>query len=143
MTIFIYILFLHHRKVNFAYFSQHKLKLQHMQYLVTGRCVITKQGDSLRTIYSVNDQLLQFNCLFIITLTYLCIRIPTLTHKMIHHGRIMMRRRSQAQQLLATRHCGVVDGLDVDVVSFQQGVTHLVVQLSIAHLEIGPMKGDI
>lgn len=46
-----------------------------------------------------------------------------------------MRRRSQAQQLLATRYGGVVDGLDVDVVSLEQGVTHLGVQLSIAHLE--------
>lgn len=75
--------------------------------------------------------------------TNLIVRIPTLTHEVLHHGRIMMRRRSQAQQLLATRHCGVVDSLDVDVVSFQQGVTHLVVQLSIAHLEIETVKGNI
>lgn len=68
---------------------------------------------------------------------------PTLTNKVLHHGRIVMRRRSQAQQLLTSRHCGVVDGLDVDVVPVQQGVAHLGVQLSITHLENGPVKCDI
>lgn len=52
----------------------------------------------------------------------------------------MVRRRSQAQQLLTPRHCGVVDGLDVDVVSLQQDVRHLGVQLSVAHLGNGSWK---
>lgn len=70
------------------------------------------------------------------------LRIPALTHKVLHHGRVMMRRRSQTQQLLTSRHCGVVDGLDVDVVSLQQSVTHLGVQLSITHLQNWSWKGD-
>lgn len=65
------------------------------------------------------------------------LKVPALTHKVLHHGRVMMRRRSQTQQLLTARHRGVVDGLDVDVVSLQQSVTHLGVQLSIAHLQNG------
>lgn len=58
----------------------------------------------------------------------------TLTHKVLHHGRIVMRRRSQTQQLLTTRNSGVVDGLHVDVVSLHHDVTHPGVQFSIAHL---------
>lgn len=61
----------------------------------------------------------------------------TLTHKVLHHGRVVVRRRSQPQQLLTARHCGEVDGLNIDVVLLQQGVAHLGVQLSISYLENG------
>lgn len=56
------------------------------------------------------------------------------THKVLHHGGLVMRRRSQAQQLLTAGHGRVVDGLHVDVVLLQQSVTHLCVQLGVAHL---------
>lgn len=60
--------------------------------------------------------------------------MATLTHKILHHSGIVMGGRSQAQQLLTAGHGGVVDGLHVDVVSLQQTVTHLCVQLSVAYL---------
>ena len=69
--------------------------------------------------------------------------VSALTDKVLHHGGVVMRRRSQTQQLLTSRHSGVVDGLDVDVVSLQQNIAHLSVQLSVAHLQSGSGKGDI
>lgn len=60
--------------------------------------------------------------------------MAALTHEVLHHGGVVMRRGSQAQQLLTAGHGGVVDGLHVDVVSLQQTVTHLCVQLGVAHL---------
>lgn len=60
--------------------------------------------------------------------------LSSLTHEVFHHGGVVMRRGSQAQQLLAAGHGGVVDGLHVDVVFLQHAVTHLCVQLGVAHL---------
>lgn len=62
-------------------------------------------------------------------------RMAPLTHKVLHHSRVVMGGRSQAEQLLTAGHSGVVDGLHVDVVSLQQNVTHLCVQLGVAHLQ--------
>lgn len=63
-----------------------------------------------------------------------------LTHKVLHHGWVVMRGRGQAQQLLAAGHGGVVDGLHVDVVPLQQAVTQRGVQLGVAHLPQGHGK---
>lgn len=60
-----------------------------------------------------------------------------LTHKVLHHGWVVMRGRGQAQQLLAAGHGGVVDGLHVDVVFLQQAVAQRGVQLGVAHLPQG------
>ena len=57
-----------------------------------------------------------------------------LTHKVLHHGGVVMGGGGQAEQLLSTGDRGVVDGLDVDAVSLQQGVTHHGVELGVAHL---------
>lgn len=57
-----------------------------------------------------------------------------LTCEELHHGRLVEGRGSQTQQLLPAGHGGVVDGLDVDVVTLQQDVTHLRVQLCVANL---------
>lgn len=54
-----------------------------------------------------------------------------------------MGGRGQAEQLLAAGHRGVVDGLDVDVVPLQQSVTHLGVQLGIAHLPNPSWRGVV
>ena len=40
-----------------------------------------------------------------------------LTHKVAHHLRRVVGRGGDAQQLLAPGHCGVIDGLDVDIMS--------------------------
>lgn len=62
---------------------------------------------------------------------------PALTHKVLHHGGVVMRGRGQAQQLLAAGHGGVVDGLHVDVVFLQQAVAQRGVPLGVAHLPRG------
>ena len=40
-----------------------------------------------------------------------------LTYKVAHHLRRVVGRGGDAQQLLAPGHCGVIDGLDVDIMS--------------------------
>lgn len=69
--------------------------------------------------------------------------VSSLTHEVFHHGRVVMRRRSQAQQLLAAGHGGVVDGLHIDVVFLQHAVTHLCVQLGVAHLRRDRRKVNV
>lgn len=78
--------------------------------------------------------LLHFNDWSSLGDTSISLSMASLTHKVLHHGGVVMRGWSQAQQLLTTGHGGVVDGLHVDVVSLQQTVTHSCVQLGVAHL---------
>lgn len=72
-----------------------------------------------------------------------CFKLTTLTHKVLHHGRVVVGRGSQAQELLTAGHRRVVDGLHVDVVPLQQDVAHLGVELSVAHLSKPSQDGEI
>ena len=40
-----------------------------------------------------------------------------LTHKVAHHLRRVVGRGGDAQQLLTPGHCGVIDRLDIDIMS--------------------------
>ena len=55
-------------------------------------------------------------------------------HQPVHHGDVVVRRRRDAQQLLAARHCRVVDRLQVDAVRRHQLVGQLHHQLRVPDL---------
>lgn len=57
-----------------------------------------------------------------------------LTEEEVHHLRGVVRGGSDPQELLPTRHRGVVDGLDVDVMPGHQFVTDFCVFSSIGDL---------
>lgn len=58
------------------------------------------------------------------------------TNKVFHHLRGVVRRRGDAQELVAPGNGGIVDCLDVDVVATHHDVTHLCVFLRVRHLQI-------
>lgn len=62
-----------------------------------------------------------------------------LTHKVLHHGRVVVWGGGQAEELFPPWDGGVVDGLHVDVVSLQQRVAHPGVELRVPHLHVGAM----
>lgn len=57
-----------------------------------------------------------------------------LTDKVFHHLRGVVRCCSDTQKLLSPGYCGIVDGLNVNIVPAHHEVTHLCVFLSIRYL---------
>lgn len=62
-------------------------------------------------------------------------RVDLLTDKVFHHLGGVVRSRSDAQQLVPPGDSGVVDCLNVDVVTTHHEVTHFSVFQCIGHLK--------
>ena len=62
------------------------------------------------------------------------VALRELTQEEVHHLRCVVRGRGNPQELLPTRHCWVINGLDVDIMPGHQLITDFCVLSSIGNL---------
>ena len=64
-------------------------------------------------------------------------------HEAVHHGLGVVRGRSYPQLLLAPRHGGVVDGLDVVAVLLQEDLGQVGAEDGVAHVDWDDVRGSL